>query len=412
MYTSGVLQPIPVHHTTRDATRARIYELLAGHREVSRPQLADASGLSRATIGVVIEDMIQKGLVQEIGAGDSRGGRPPILLRQNRSAAYAIGASLYDYRWHIVATDLAGVVVERVYVDLENTSAESAVLALGEVIEQLRGRLDNQRILPLIGIGSPGLVDAHSGVIKSATDLRWRDVPISAQITERTGIPCVVVNRSKAGAMASYWHISNRTMDDLVFISIGTGVSAGMIQRGSLYLGANSSAGELGHVTILPDGPQCECGNRGCLQELINERAIASRARRVLRRNPGSIMGQYAGDHPERLTAFQVLEAAEQGDTAAVSVVETIADYLTIAVANLINLFNPQAIILGGPVAEQSPLLVSRVSQRVADRAMAYPLSAARIMGNTLGPETGAIGAAVLALENAPRLIMQLPVYR
>ena len=408
----GVVPSIPAHLPAREATRARVYELLSGQQVKSRPQLADESRLSRATIAVVTEDMIRKGLVCEVGAGDSRGGRPPILLRQNESAAYTIGASLYDYRWHVVATDLAGAVIDREWVDIGATDAETAVTGLGDGIERLRERLDPQRMLPLIGVGSPGLVDVSSGIVKSATDLGWRDVPIGERITERTGLPCAVVNRSKAGALAAYWHIARRAVDHLIFISIGTGVSAGIVQQGRLFLGANSSAGELGHVTILPDGPRCECGNRGCLQELISERAIASSARAALRANPNSVLVETCGHHPETLTAFQVLEAAELGDTTAVSVVETISGYLTVAVANLINLFNPQLIILGGPVAEHSPRLVESVSRSVGSRAMAYPLSVARIVGNELGPETGAIGAAVLVLENAPRLILQLPIYR
>lgn len=379
---------------------------------MSRPQLADASGLSRATIAVVIDDMIQKGLVCEVGAGDSRGGRPPMLLRQNRSAAYAIGASLYDYRWHVVATNLAGEVIDRERVDLGTSDADAAIRGLGDCVERLRRRLDPHRMLPLIGIGPPGLVDVSCGVVKSATDLGWRDIAIGERITARTGFPCAVVNRSKAAALAAYWHIAGRAVDNLIFISIGTGVSAGIVQQGRLFLGANSSAGELGHVTIVPDGPRCECGNRGCLQELISERAIASGARAELRRNPESALAEMCGHHPETLTAFQVLDAAENGDRVAISVVETVAEYLTVAVANLINLFNPQLIILGGPVAERSPRLVELVSRSVGDRAMAYPLSVARIVGNELGPETGAVGAAVLVLENASRLILQLPIYR
>ncbi len=335
-----------------------------------------------------------------------------MLLRQNESAAYAIGASLYDYRWHVVAIDLAGIVIDREQVDLATPDAEAAVTGLGDGIERLRQRLDPQRMLPLIGIGPPGLVDVSSHVVKSAADLGWRDVPIGERITERTGVPCAVVNRSKAGALAAYWHIARRTVDHLIFISIGTGVSAGIVQQGRLLLGANSSAGELGHITILPDGPRCECGNHGCLQELISERAIASGARAALRRNPDSVLVETCGHHPDTLTALQVLDAAERGDAVALSVVETISGYLTVAVANLINLFNPQLIILGGPVAERSPRLVASVARSVGDRAMAYPLSVARIVGNELGPEAGAVGTAVLVLENAPRLILQLPIYR
>jgi glucokinase len=160
----------------------------------------------------------------------------------------------------------------------------------------------------------------------------------------------------------------------------------------------------LGHVTILPDGPLCACGNRGCLQALSSGPAIANRARAQLRRGPDSLLLELTEGHPERIMAETVFAAAEQGDEVAQRVVDETAAYLGIAVANLVNLFNPALIVLGGPVGQNGQVLLEPLRAEVQRRAMAYPLSAARIVSSTLGPDAGAIGAAVLVLQHASEL--------
>ncbi len=366
------------------------------------------TGLSRATIAVVVDELLEMGVVTETGSGDSKGGRPPIILQFCPTAALAIGASLYDFNWHIVATDLSSHVVDREVVRITDSSAESAMTTLAEGVRILRGRLEHHRILPAIGIGPPGLVDMEHGIIKSAVDLGWKEVDVASSISEQTGFSAIVANRSKAGALAVLWRVAKPRTDHLIYISLGTGVAAGIILNGRLFTGANSSAGELGHMTVVPEGPLCECGNRGCLQQYVSEQAIANAARHLLRDATGSVLHEKCGDHPELLDAFDVLDAAERGDTLAVSVVDDAARYLAIATGNLVNLFNPQTIVLGGPVADASPLLTELVRRYTKLHAMAYPYSAVRIVSNTLGPDTGAIGAAVLVLQHADRLFFQL----
>lgn len=390
---------------SRDASRSRVFQALFADRTVSRPELAQQTGLSRATITMIVDDLQREGLVDEVGAGSSSGGRPPMLLRLRESAAYAIGASLYDYEWLIVATDLAARVVDRERVTISADNADAALANLAQGIGRLRSRLDPGKLLPAVGLGPPGLVDMHSGVITSAIDLGWRNVPISRRIQQETGLPAIAANRSKVSALAVFWHM--RETPNLIYVSLGTGVATGIINEGRLLVGTNSSAGELGHVTVIPDGPLCECGNRGCLQQLVSERAIANAARQALREAPTGVLMERARNHPELLTAFDVLRAAEDGDAVAVSVVEQAAEHLAVAVANLVNLLNPQIVVLGGPLADASPLLVARVEAGTRRRAMAYPLSVVRVHRNTLGPETGAIGASVLVLQRAHQLVFQ-----
>ncbi|GAB4561962.1 MAG: ROK family transcriptional regulator [Anaerolineae bacterium] len=389
----------------KELNRERILRILQHERVISRPVIAQQTGLSRATVAMVTEELLAQNLVREVGLGNSTGGRPPVMLEFNPDAAYALGARLYDRNWGIVITNLDGQVKRRLDVPVQDMSPEAAVSALTEGVRALLSDFAAHRILPAIGLGTPGLVDSESGKIITAVDVGWRDVPMKAMVEEALQLPAFVANRSKVGALAELWYGAGRGLQHLIYISIGTGIAAGIILDGELFTGANSSAGELGHVTILPDGPLCPCGNRGCLQQLASGPAIAAQARERLRLRPESQLNELAGQHPEWITASTVFQAAEAGDTLAVEIVQETAGYLGIAVASLINLFNPQLIVLGGPVGRAGGILLEPLTREVQRRAMAHPLSTVRITVSTLGPDAGAIGAAALVLQRASTLL-------
>lgn len=389
----------------KGGNRSRVFETLRSGRLISRANLARQTGLSRATISILADDLLRVGVAEETGLGDSTGGRPPVLLQFNPDAALALGARMRDREWGIVLTNLDAGVKHHTAAPIEGNTPDAAVAALQAGVKQILAEVDPASVLPAIGLGTPGLVDTRSGVIKSAVDVGWNDVPIREMAERALGRQTFVANRSKVGALAELWCDLDYDVDEIIYIAIGTGIAAGIVHEGRLFVGANSSAGELGHVTVLPDGPLCLCGNRGCLQQLASGPAIANRAREQLRRHRDSFMWDMVGHHPEQVTAQTVFKAAERGDEMACTIVAEIAGYLGIAVANLVNLFNPELIVLGGPVGQAVGILLEPLHQEVRRRAMAYPLSAARIVTSTLGPDAGAIGAAVLVLQQASELI-------
>ncbi|MFN8486725.1 MAG: ROK family protein [Caldilineaceae bacterium] len=389
----------------KEINLSRAFEILKSARILSRPELAQQTGLSRATSAVLMEDLLRAGVAKHVGLGDSTGGRPPALLEFNPDAAYALGARMVDHRWGIVVTNLDGKVVQRLDEPILNHTPDAAVAALQEGVKTIMARVDKQRILPAIGLGTPGLVDMYSGVIKTAVDVGWFEVPIRTMVEEKLGLRTFVANRSRVGALAEYWHGTERGAKEIIYISIGTGIAAGIVHEGKLFMGANSSAGELGHITILPDGPVCRCGNRGCLQQLVSEPAIADRARVRLREGGDTILWTLVGNYPERVSAEIVFQAAAQHDKLATEIVLETARYLGIAIANLVNLFNPERIILGGPVGQASQVLLDPLMEEVRRRAIAYPLSVVKIETSALGQDASAIGAAVLVLQQASELI-------
>lgn len=389
----------------KEINRARALDILIQTRVLSRPQLAERTGLSRATIAILVDELLQAGLVREHGLGDSGGGRPPLLMEFNPDAAFALGARMRDGAWGIVITNLDAQVIHHLDIAVPDHSPEAAIRTLGDGVQTIMARADAARILPAIGVGTPGLVDVYSGVITSAVDVGWFAVPIREMVEQALGMRTFVANRSKVGALAELWCGVHPGVKDIIYVSIGTGIAAGIVHDGQLYVGVNSSAGELGHVTILPDGPLCPCGNRGCLQQLASGPAIANRARERLRDPGASILRGLVGDHPEWVTPQTVFAAAEQGDPLALEIVTEAARYVGIAVANLVNLFNPQLVVIGGPVGQVGQVLMDPLRDEVRRRAMAYPLSAVEIVTSNLGAYAGAIGAAVLVLQQASELI-------
>jgi len=349
--------------------------------------------------------MIRRGLVRETGLGSSNGGRPPVLLQLNDSAATVFGAAMHDYVWTVVATNLNAEIVQRESVAMNGKSPDAAVAAIAKGVNAIRKRAPSHTFLPAIGLGTPGIVDTTTGTIQTAVDVDWQQFPISSRVQSATGLQAFAANRSRVGALAELWEASRRGVSDLVYVSVGTGVAAGIIHAGQLYEGTSSSAGEIGHMTISPDGPLCECGNRGCLQQLVSEHAIAhlaqARSLSFLTASP-KVSNEAARI---RNTCEDVLSSAENGDQESIAIVKEVARYLSIAVGNLINLLNPELVVLGGPIAEKSNLLVALVQEGVKKRAMRFPLAAVEIRQSRYGSDASAVGAAVLVLHRAGNFV-------
>ena len=395
---------IGVSHTKKGQNRWRFLEALKQHRVVSRPQLAQLTQMSRTATSAVMDEFLERGLVREKGTGSSSGGRPPMLLEYNPDAAVAFGAVLNGQLWRVVATDLDANVLCRTEERSLGPSANDAVAALRRAVDALQPQVKGKFVLPAVGIGTPGLVDMRTGVIRTAVDIGWRMVPMAELVEQELGVQALVTNRSRAGVLAELWKGEGQGLSDLIYVYIGTGIAAGIVHQRKLYVGATSGAGELGHITVIPDGPLCRCGNRGCLQAVAAGPAMAQRAAEHLRRGRGGRLRAAIGDAPETLTAEMVCDAARLGDRLACEVVEETSEYIGIALAVLINLYDPELVVLGGPVGSDAALL-DPVRKAVAARAVRFTSVADKVTRSSLGGDAGAIGAATLVLQRAVSFI-------
>jgi len=244
-----------------------------------------------------------------------------------------------------------------------------------------------------VGIGSPGPLDRERGIVIVTPNLGWRDFPVRDRVSKRVGLPATLDNDANCATVGEWWRGAAIGARNVVGMTIGTGIGGGLILEGKLYHGASDVAGEVGHTTIDPTGRRCKCGNYGCLEAYASGPAIAERAREALAGGEASLLREMIGDDLARITARTVYDAATRGDPLAVEVVRETARFLGTGVANLLNIFNPDVVVLAGGVAAAGDALFEPLRAEVRRRAFRPAVDACRIVGGTLEGTAGVVGA-------------------
>ncbi len=289
-----------------------------------------------------------------------------------------------DYR-PTRATEGLQPVIERVL-----DSARQVLAQAGMTSAQVSG----------VGVGAPGPIDLETGVLLSPPNLPgWERVPLGQLVADDLGITTFLENDANAAAWGEHYFGAGRGVEHMIYVTVSTGIGGGLILDGRLYHGANGMAGEIGHIILEPDGPLCGCGSRGCLETLASGTAIARAARECVARGVPTLMGDLAEGVPERITAQLVAEAARRGDKEAGEILTGAMEYLGIGMANLVNLFNPQLIVIGGGVANIGERLFRPVRQAIERNAFRMAAQVVRVVPAELGDDVGVLGAAAVALS-------------
>ena len=243
-----------------------------------------------------------------------------------------------------------------------------------------------------LGIATPGWVDAEKGIVPAAPQLvGWRDVPLADLLRERLGLTVRLENDANAAALGENVYGAGRGTQHMLYITVSTGVGAGIIIDGRLYGGAKGAAGEIGHTIVDPSGPPCGCGKHGCLESLSSGTAIALRAAQAADRGESAALVAIR-EREGRLGTRLVADAARQGDAASIAIFEEAGFFLGIALANAVNMLSPEAIILGGGVMLAKELFLPRAEETMRDRALAEPLKFMRLAEAELGDRAGVMG--------------------
>ncbi|MDR7419289.1 MAG: ROK family protein [Armatimonadota bacterium] len=250
-----------------------------------------------------------------------------------------------------------------------------------------------------IGVGAPGPMDPETGVVFEPPNLPgWRDVPLGAMLTVRLGMPAFVENDANAAALGERWAGAGAGIDDLIYMTVSTGIGGGLILNGDLYHGVSGTAGEVGHMVIDPRGPRCPCGRTGCLEAIASGTSIARDAREAVRAGRPTALAALA---PGDLDAAAVARAAHDGDPVAREIYARAASALGTGIANLVNLLNPAMVIIGGGVARAGDLIFAPVRRIVRQEVFERPGAAVQIVPALLGDDVGAVGAAAVAKARA-----------
>jgi glucokinase len=313
------------------------------------------------------------------------------------------------------AVDLGGTKVRAVVADRSGRvlgddirpsgAAEGLATVLARMVESLDAALARAGVereqLAGLGIASPGAVDVERGVVPNAPQLPgWQDVPLARLMAERVGVPALLENDASAAALGEHRFGAGRGTRHMLYITVSTGLGGGIIIDGQLYRGKSGAAGELGHMIIDIDGPPCGCGARGCLEALASGTAIARTGERLAESGDSPVLARLRGQEGP-VTAEMMKRAADMGDAASREVFREAGHYLGVALAGYVNIFDPEAIIVGGGCAQAGDLLMDQAQVTMESLAMNQPLKGVRLVVSELGEFSGAMGMIARLREAA-----------
>jgi len=249
-----------------------------------------------------------------------------------------------------------------------------------------------------MAVAAAGAIDTGKGLVTSSPNLPgWLDVPLRDMVSQRYRVDSCLLNDANAAALAEHRLGAGRGVANLIYLTVSTGIGGGIIVNGELYSGTSGGAGELGHMTIDAGGPECRCGNRGCLEVFASGKAVAGEAKRRIKQGEQSRLSDIVSGNLEAITAEKIALAARDGDKLALEVIHRAAGYLGVGMVNLVNIFNPEMIIVGGGLSKMGELLLEPAIEMVKKRAFPLSAKAVRIVTAELGDDSGVLGAAIYA---------------
>lgn len=386
--------------------RAVLMSLLHNDR-ISRVQLAEVTMLSTTTITNLISELVDQGIViesenEEKENGKRSVGRPRTALKLIPNARYAIGVHIGIGLIRVAITNLHAEIICNNFADYNIESPHEEILTLvAQLIEKttVDSQVDRKRIIG-VGFGASGLVDFQSGVNVLAPTLGWHDVPIRDWLSERVHLPVCVDNNVRAMTLGESLFGLGRGVKVLALVYGRIGVGAGFVVNGEVFRGSAAGAGEIGHTVMIPEGGDlCRCGKRGCLETLVSEQVIIRQAEILAEENQNSILATHLKKQGEEKPLERIFAAARDGDKATREMIERCAYYLGIALTNLVNVLNPELILLAGMFAQGEELFLPIVQKTVREKAFAGLGERVQVRTTGFGWRAGVIGAAALALD-------------
>ena len=383
----------------REVNRSIVLDIIRRGGRVSRTDLARRSTLTKPTVSAIVEDLLARGIVQEVGFGKTvaSGGRRARLLEFNDASAAYLGVCFGVTTTTVGLADARGEVrfrraVPTLHGDPQAMVATVAGLA-GEVCEEAGFPREK---LQTVGVTVPGMVNADTGHIAFAPNLSWADVPLRDLVTSALGVPVVVNNVTSAGALAEARVGVAKGVRSFVWAYVGSGVGAGIVLDGHVFSGRHGFSGEIGHCAIVAEGPLCSCGMRGCLETLVSGRAVVRAAEAALEGGEASALRGVAP-----LDVLAIAAAARSGDALAQRIFANVGEHLGVGVSYLVNILDPELVVLGGSLLEAGDLVLDGTRASMARHSLKG--SGIPVVVSALGDDAGLIGAVFAAMDQSVR---------
>jgi len=368
----------------RELNQALILNLVRQEGHISRADIAKRTHLSRSTVSNIINELIEANRIYEFQKGESRGGRRPILIGLNYRSHCAIGIEIATTYLDLVITDLRASILHQCTESFRiEAGPDAAVSQVRQLVDRALNEAEIDRACVAgVGIGVPGPLSHATGeTIEPPIMPGWSGTALVERFGAALPFKVIVDNDANLGALAEYHSGAAQGIRNIAYIYLGqTGIGAGLVINGAIYRGDIGSAGEIGHLTIDEDGPQCRCGSFGCLEALAGLPQILAQAK---------ALGK--GSQPN---LDQLIERAHTGDEAVRDLFARAGRHIGVAIASLLNLFNPGLVVLGGPLAAAGNLLIDPARQTARRRALPITLQHCDIVAGALGSHAVALGAA------------------
>jgi glucokinase-like ROK family protein len=387
----------------RGRNLSAVLKFIYRHAPVSRAQLATRTGLNKSTVSSLVQDLMDRRLIHETGMNSAGAGRPATLLEINPDVGAVIGVELGVDFVAVALADFAGRILMRKQVSAD--PAESQDETLQETRQLISETLEEcgRRELRVLGLSFsiPGTVDLDQGLLIFAPNLSWRNVSLR-NIFSYTGLPVYVENDANAAAVGEHLFGAAQDVRDFVLVFAGVGIGGGLYLNDQLYRGRGGYAGEIGHTSIRaePSQQQCLCGNRGCWETYANQHSIIERVERRLASGQVSLIPAMRDGNPGALQLSVIKQAADAGDEVALHALAEAGSAMGSGLAGLVNIFNPQKIVLGGPVSLVGAYLMPTIREGVSRYAMSEIAAQTEIGLSAFGADASLIGAAAVVVDD------------
>ena len=387
----------------REVNRSIILDLVRRGGRISRTELARRSKLTKPTVSTIIFELLDQGVVREVGFGESvsGGGRPARMLEFNDAAAAYLGIHFGVRATTVAVADARGAIrLVRGRPAVHGQPGRSMKEIRLMVAEALRAARVPRSRVEAVGATVPGLVDHESGTCVLAPNLDWRDFPLRDALADELRVPVVVNNITQASAVAEGRQGAARGVRSYVWVYVGSGVGAGVVIDGRLFYGQSGFSGEIGHCPVVEDGPACACGRRGCLEAVASSMALSRAVHDAVARKEPTLLASHGREPIDTVT---IAAAAAEGDAVAHRILAQAAEHLGRGISFLLNVLNPEMIVLGGPVALAGESFLREVRGAVARHAL-LPHGVA-VVPSTLGDKAELTGAVLLAMERTVKSV-------
>ncbi|MEH7012355.1 ROK family protein [Neobacillus niacini] len=366
----------------KENNKSLVLQMILEREPISRADIAHVTGLNKATVSSLVNELLEEELIYESGPGESSGGRRPVLLHFNKVAGYAIGIDIGVNYILGVLTDLKGnILIEKNQLLLDT----SYTVVIDPVIKMICSLMEEMQFSKYgivgIGIGVPGIID-KAGTVLLAPNLGWKNLSFKEKITDEFNLPVIIENEANAGAYGEKQFGAGQNFQNIIYVSAGIGIGVGLILNGELYQGKNGFSGEMGHMIIEVNGKQCSCGSRGCWEAYASEHALINVA------------------NQKYLSLEMLIGLAEKNDESALKLFEQIGCYLGYGINNIINTFNPEQVIIGNRLAKASRWLEEPIRKTINTHTLPFHYHEVKLDFSKLSTYSAALGLTAFVVEN------------